>query len=57
VIKKFLQKLNRKRGPIKVIVEMGGVGTTVDQVKDTVKKLEDMQKECSCHCTLFAKFY
>ena len=57
MIKKFLRRFHRKRKPIKVIIEMGGAGTTVAQVKDTVKKLEDMQKECSCHCTLFARFY
>lgn len=57
MIKKFLQRLNRKKEPISVIIEMGGVGTTVAQVKGTVKKLEDMQKECSCHCTLLVKLY
>ena len=57
MIKRLLERLNRKRKPIKVIIEMGGAGTTVVQVKDTVKELADMQKECSCHCTLFVKFY
>lgn len=57
MIKRFLKRLNRKRNLIKVIIEMGGAGTTVAQVKDTVKELADMQKECSCHCTLFVRFY
>lgn len=57
MIKRLLERLSRKREPIKIVIEMGGPGTTVAQVKDTLKKLEDMQKECSCNCTLLVKLY
>ncbi len=44
--------MERETPPVEVVVKVKEHWIDMDEVIKTVKLLEAMQKECSCHCTL-----
>lgn len=41
-----------EKEPIRVIIRINQAYAELENIKKLVKAIEDMQKECSCHCTL-----
>lgn len=44
-----------KTAPVEVHIQLDGDDVTVEDIKKLTETLVDMQKGCSCHCTLSVK--
>ena len=47
--------MEEKKPPVKVVVKVKEHWIDTREILKTVKQLEAMQKECSCHCTLIVE--